>query len=520
MSLYNEMRPASFEEVVGQEKTVEVLKKEILDGDFKNAYLFTGVRGTGKTTSARIMAAAMNCEHVTSDGSPCGECKSCKGIRTGASLDVYELDAASNNSVEDIRRILEQVQYKATAKRKVFILDEVHMLSNSASNALLKVLEEPPENVSFILCTTEENKVLPTIRSRCSVFVFEKITRAKIAEYLQKVCTIKQIDAESEALSLIAKAADGAMRDALSILDQMKSIGEKVTAQVVSDSLGLMPQDAVFDILEAIADADTASAFTKVRECVEKGAKVISLVEDMIVTLLDAVDVQLLGTGDSISGSAEYQQKVVDLAFRLTTDRVFALIDRLREVLMVREKAEVLLISTLAGIVYQQSELEALKTRVEALEKRPAVIQTTTDDAPDPVTESIPEEPAGVLPEDEYIPDLADCKDEDDGAEDLAVMPPDDVPVMTNASEEAPAIPFDDGFTSSDEASPFDEELPSLDEVRAQIIAEVEAEAKASSGVEEEPVEKKVEEQAKPVAPKPQSKEMSFDDFARQFDDF
>ena len=230
-ALYRKFRPAEFEDVKGQDHIITTLKNQIKADRIGHAYLFCGTRGTGKTTVAKIFAKAVNCEHPV-DGSPCGECTMCKNIAAGTSMNVIEIDAASNNGVDNIREIREEVSYRPTEGRyKVYIIDEVHMLSIGAFNALLKTLEEPPEYVIFILATTEAHKIPITILSRCQRYDFKRITIDTIAARLDELMKKEQVEVEEKAIRYIAKAADGSMRDALSLLDQCIAfyLGQKLT---------------------------------------------------------------------------------------------------------------------------------------------------------------------------------------------------------------------------------------------------------------------------------------------------
>ena len=239
-ALYRKFRPGEFDEVKGQDHIVTTLKNEIRTDRIGHAYLFCGTRGTGKTTVAKILAKAVNCEHPV-DGSPCGECEMCKKISSQTSMNVIEMDAASNNSVDDIREIIDEVQYSpAEGKYKVYIIDEVHMLSAAAFNALLKTLEEPPAYVIFILATTEAHKIPITILSRCQRYDFKRISIDTIADRLKDLMQREQIEVEEKALRYIAKVADGSMRDALSLLDQCIAfyLGEKLTYDKAIEVLG------------------------------------------------------------------------------------------------------------------------------------------------------------------------------------------------------------------------------------------------------------------------------------------
>ena len=250
--LYRKWRPQTFSDVVGQEHITSTLAHEIESGKVSHAYLFTGSRGTGKTTCAKIFAKAVNCPH-THNGNPCNECEICKGIDDGSILDVIEIDAASNNGVDNIRDLREEANYTPVhTKYRVYIIDEVHMLSIGAFNALLKTLEEPPEHVKFVLATTEVHKLPATILSRCQRFDFHRITPENISARLKYVAGEEKINLDDDASLLIARIADGAMRDALSILDRCAGISDHVTSEIVSNAAGLAGKDHLFDIVNYI----------------------------------------------------------------------------------------------------------------------------------------------------------------------------------------------------------------------------------------------------------------------------
>lgn len=249
-------RPSTFKSVVGQHALVNTLKNAVKSGRLAHSYLFCGQRGVGKTTMARIFAKAINCEHLTADGEPCNECESCRAFNEQRSLNIIELDAASNNSVDDIRQLTDQVLVPpVTGRYRVFIVDEVHMLSAAAFNAFLKTLEEPPKYVIFILATTERQKILPTILSRCQKYDFQRITTSDIAEQLKYVADHEGYTTEPEALNVIAQKADGAMRDALSIFDQVAaaSMGN-ITYRAAIDNLNVLDYDYYFRLVDAFAD--------------------------------------------------------------------------------------------------------------------------------------------------------------------------------------------------------------------------------------------------------------------------
>lgn len=283
-ALYRKWRPTSFEEVRGQDHIVKTLKNQINSGRIGHAYLFCGTRGTGKTSIAKIFARAVNCEHPV-DGSPCGECSMCRQIAEGASLNVVEIDAASNNGVENIRDIREQVQYPPTDGRyRVYIIDEVHMLSIGAFNALLKTLEEPPSYVIFILATTEVHKIPITILSRCQRYDFKRISIDTIAGRLAELTQAEQIDVDDRALRYVARAADGSMRDALSLLDQCVAFhfGEKLTYDNVLEVLGAVDNRVFGKLFQAVLASDTKACIREIEEMITQGRDLSQLVNDFV----------------------------------------------------------------------------------------------------------------------------------------------------------------------------------------------------------------------------------------------
>ena len=296
-ALYRKWRPQVFADVKGQDHIVKTLQNQISSGRIGHAYLFCGTRGTGKTTVAKILARAVNCEHPV-DGSPCGECPSCKQILAGTSLNVVEIDAASNNGVENIREIREQVQYPPTeGKYRVYIIDEVHMLSTGAFNALLKTLEEPPSYVIFILATTEVHKIPITVLSRCQRYDFRRITLDTITARLKELTEAENMPVEEKALRYVAKAGDGSMRDALSLLDQCAAFhfGETLTYEHVLDVLGAVDNSVFRDLFRAIRENRTKDCILKLEEMVVQGRELSQFVVDFIWFLRNLL---LLKTAD------------------------------------------------------------------------------------------------------------------------------------------------------------------------------------------------------------------------------
>ena len=266
-------RPMSFDSVVGQQALTTTLKNAVKSGKLAHAYLFCGPRGVGKTTCARIFAKAINCEHPTVDGEACNECESCKAFAEGRSYNIFELDAASNNSVENIKSLMEQTRIPPQVGRyKVFIIDEVHMLSTAAFNAFLKTLEEPPTHVIFILATTEKHKILPTILSRCQIYDFERMTVPNIISHLKNVAEKENIQYEEEALAIIAEKADGGMRDALSIFDQAASFSQgNITYQKVIEDLNVLDADNYFNIVSLALENKVSEIMVLLNDVLNKG---------------------------------------------------------------------------------------------------------------------------------------------------------------------------------------------------------------------------------------------------------
>lgn len=319
-------RPQRFQDVVGQGHVAGTLKNALASGQVAHAFLFTGPRGVGKTTCARILAKILNCEHRTPDFEACNECSSCKSFNESASFNIIELDAASNNSVEHIRALTEQVRFQPQQGRyKVFIIDEVHMLSNQAFNAFLKTLEEPPPYAIFILATTEKHKIIPTILSRCQIFDFRRITVADMVAHLKDICQKEGIEAEEDALHIIAQKADGALRDALSIFDRITSgAGKKITYDAVIENLNVLDYDYFFQITDALLAEDTAGLMNRFDEILRKGFDpevfVLGLAEHLrnVLVCKDKATLGLLEVGESLRERYRAQAAITPASFLLT----------------------------------------------------------------------------------------------------------------------------------------------------------------------------------------------------------
>lgn len=309
-ALYRKWRPLTFADVVGQQHITDTLRAQLVAGRLSHAYLFTGTRGTGKTTCAKILARAVNCEHPH-DGDPCGECPACQGILDGSVLDVVEIDAASNNGVDNIRDILNETRYTPTAvKRRVYIIDEVHMLSIGAFNALLKTLEEPPAHVLFILATTEIHKVPQTILSRCQRFDFRRIDARDIAGRLREIAAAEGIPLTEGAASLIARLADGAMRDALSMLDRASG-GGAVDEAAVANSLGILGADDAVGLMESLKAGDAAGAVRLIGEYYRAGRDLAGVYDQLLGLIRDMLLVRSAQTDVSALLSPAYTMETV-----------------------------------------------------------------------------------------------------------------------------------------------------------------------------------------------------------------
>ena len=330
-ALYRKYRPQSFDEVVGQEAVVRTLKNAIGAGQVRQAYLFAGPRGTGKTSMARILAKSLNCAQgptVTPDGT----CNACRTITAGTSLDVIEMDAASQRGIDDIREIRDRVVLQPVEGRyKVYILDEAHQLTDAAWNALLKLIEEPPPHLVFVFCTTDLSKVLPTVRSRCQTFVFQRPRLQELVTVLGRVAEGEGIDAPPQALSLVARAARGSFRDATSTLDQLAAATEnKVTVQSVLQLLGTVEEDALFRLCDLVVDRDTAGALTFVEELSEQGHDLGRLVSDLIEHLRHLLLVQHMNeVPESLPVTEETRERLRAQANQLGEATVIRLLDLL-----------------------------------------------------------------------------------------------------------------------------------------------------------------------------------------------
>lgn len=377
-ALYRKFRPGEFEDVKGQDHIVTTLQNQIKANRIGHAYLFCGTRGTGKTTVAKIFAKAVNCEHPV-NGSPCGQCAMCKSIAAGTSMNVIEIDAASNNGVDNIREIREEVTYRPTEGRyKVYIIDEVHMLSIGAFNALLKTLEEPPEYVIFILATTEVHKIPITILSRCQHYDFKRISIETITDRMRELMETEQVEVEEKALRYIAKAADGSMRDALSLLDQCIAfyLGQKLTYDHVLEVLGAVDTDVFSKLLRKVIGRDVAGVLDIVEDLVMQGRELTQLAADFTWYLRNLL---LVKTSDNIEDVLDVstenmmqlkeESEMIELDMLLRYIRVFSeLSGQLKYATQKRVMLEVALIKLCTPAM--ETKQDSLLDRIRAVEEK------------------------------------------------------------------------------------------------------------------------------------------------------
>lgn len=378
MALYRKWRPDTFEEVKGQDHVVTTLKNQIINNRIGHAFLFCGTRGTGKTSIAKLFAKAVNCEHPI-NGSPCNECTACRAIADGSSMNVIEIDAASNNGVDNIRQIREEVQYSPSeGKYKVYIIDEVHMLTQGAFNALLKTLEEPPAYVIFILATTESHKIPITISSRCQKYEFRRISVETISDRLMELLGREQIEAEKKAVDYIAKAADGSMRDALSILDQCIAfnIGKELTYENVLDTIGAVDIDVFARLLVCVIKLDVVGAIDLVDEVVWQGRELSRFVSEFTWFLRNVLLVKVSPEADQkLDMSAENLERLRQLAAQIDTDALIRYINIFSDTSAnIKYAVQKRIVLELAVIKLCKPEMEtdysALLDRVRVLEQK------------------------------------------------------------------------------------------------------------------------------------------------------
>jgi len=457
-ALYRKYRPQRFDQVVGQDHVTTTLAREVIEGKVAHAYLFSGPRGTGKTTSARLLAKSLNCPNRAPDGEPCNDCPSCEGITDGTSLDVIELDAASHNKVEDVREMRVNVNTVAAAAgaRRVYILDEAHMLSRAASNALLKTLEEPPEHVVFILATTEPYKLLDTIRSRTQRFDFQPVSTEILIDYLAKISDSEGFGYDHAALGDVTSHAGGSVRDAMSLLEQVAALGGgEVTSAGVSKALGIADADSYGRLLDTIHTADAAGALALIGEIASQGADLRRFVSDAIAFLRGVFLAQYTSNIEEVANeSAEMIEQWNQYAAVLSRSEVLRAIDTLSDALVqLRSGREERLVVEIAVMKLTRPEIvpdvEALTARLDRVERElreikrgaPAATQQPAATQPDttgemdrPFTPTVvpqtptpaptPAEPVTQAPDLSAVPTADERSDHPAGTREQTAQPP------------------------------------------------------------------------------------------------
>ncbi len=498
-ALYRKWRPQRFEDVVGQRAIVTALKNQITAGRVGHAYLFTGVRGTGKTTCAKIFAKAVNCLHPV-NGDPCGECEICKGIDNGSLLDVVEMDAASNNGVDDIRDLRDETAYTPSAcQYKVYIIDEVHMLSTAAFNALLKTLEEPPAHVIFILATTEIQKVPATILSRCQRYDFTRIGPEDIARRVEYIAGEEKLELTSDGAELIARLADGALRDALSILDTCAGVTAKIDADVVRRMAGVTDRSYLFHISDALEAQDAAAALAQLAQLRQQSVDVKRLTEELIahyraLMLAALPGGQALLSGVSPEEEALYLQKGPEMGQREAIRAIRTLGTALEHMTRGSDQRIELELALFS--------LSEPPQQMQAAMVQAAPTRAAQPEAPRPFA-SAPVQPAPAATAPQTPATVAEP------APAVQETPPPAAPEAPPApAEELPPMPEEPPVQQSDAALPWDEPAPQApppEEPVSQPEQSVPAEPAQSAPAAEEPPAPVQEHPADPVLTKPRS---------------
>ncbi len=366
MSLYNEVRPTNLGEIVGQEKVVNQVRGILASGNVPNVSLFVGPRGTGKTTTARIFAKTINCSNPTPNGA-CNECESCRD-----DIDIIELDAASHNKVDDVHKIIDDAVFAPRSKYKIYIVDEVHMLSTAAFNALLKLLEEPPTYCRFILCTTEEHKVPVTILSRCRKFYFERIALADIVSKMKNICSSRNVSFEEDALFMIAKKSEGCMRDAESLLEVFLDAGE-VDVNSVAELTGCSSDDLIFGLLNSVADGNATGAFDVLKTCVDAGKDLLVLIKGVVEALADTIYFIQSGKDLSeINATDTYKKSLSDLANKASAESFIDIAEKFGDVYITSVKGanpEFVIKAKIMSIIKSTSHTMSVEKRLQELEE-------------------------------------------------------------------------------------------------------------------------------------------------------
>ncbi len=446
-AIYRKWRPTTFEDVVGQEHITDTLKTEIKTNRLAHAYLFCGTRGTGKTTTAKILSRAVNCESPLPNGNPCNQCESCRGILSNTIMDIVEIDAASNNGVENIRELRDEISYTpANVKYKIYIIDEVHMLSTSAFNALLKTLEEPPVHAIFILATTEPQKIPATIQSRCQRFDFRRISAKNIAGRIGEITRKDGINITADAIQLVAQLGDGSMRDALSILDLCSGIEGEITRDDIENVTGCVSRTALVSLAVSLINSDISSSLTLINKMMESGKEIGNLIDELIMCVREILICRLLDNpSDIVDKSPEDIEAYKNIANGAPKEVLLYIIKVLSEAAALCKTStnpRVMLEASAVKICDPASDgsTEAFAARLGKIEAMIAtgnvpvvaapVIQPVEEKIQETVMENITETdslPAEEIPgeaDEEYVSDTEEYVEED--------FPPFDIPPITD----------------------------------------------------------------------------------------
>ena len=431
---YRKWRPKTFDEVIGQQHITETLKSQVKNDRLSHAYLFIGTRGTGKTTCARILARAVNCEHPE-NGNPCGKCAACRGILEGSVMDVVELDAASNNGVDNVRALREEAVFSpTTVKKRVYIIDEVHMLSMAAFNALLKILEEPPEHLMFILATTELQKVPATILSRCQRHSFRRLETETISNYLLEIAGREKLSLEKDAADLIARLSDGGVRDSLSLLDQC-SVHETIDVDAVYSTVGLAGKRRISELLDAILRHNSEKALQLFSSLWMEGKDPASVLRELSTLLRDVMLLRVAPKAGLNLISGGFEERTLQYFWkRMTTEQVVAAMETiqkalssLRDVSNPRTAAELCLVSLCCDTA--GDSIASLRSRISKLEEQAERGVTMAPSSPRPYPEA--EEP------EEPVPAAYQQEEYDEPYPEAPIQePPDDEPGPENSTAE------------------------------------------------------------------------------------
>ena len=477
-ALYRKWRPKTFQDVTGQAHITGTLQRQVAEGRTSHAYLFTGTRGTGKTTCAKILAKAVNCEHPV-DGNPCNQCASCLGIENGSFLDVLELDAASNNGVDQVRALRDEAIYSpANVRKRVYIVDEVHMLSMQAFNALLKILEEPPEHLMFILATTELHKVPATILSRCQRFAFKRIAPEDIARRLSDVSVQEGIDLTPDGAELLSRLADGALRDGLSLLDQCASVGGRIDSAAVLDVLGLAGNLQTAQLLEDVLRRESQSALLRLGELYSGGKDMGAVLSELSTLVRDLLLRRTAPKGGDVLLSGGYDTESLDRLGRdVSANRLIYLATTLQKTSAElyyssnrRTDAELCLLRLCdEGL---SGDLTALEARIQRLEEgRPISAPVRASENPGPVPGTVRQKtsplpvpdpkPAGTAVAVHTAPP---AEDRPPWEEDLPPLPLEEPPLPEEESVRVFDLPDEEAAPAEEAPLPAVEEAPPVPE--------------------------------------------------------